>query len=421
MSEPRRPIHSLRRATLAVILAGGRGTRLHQLTARRSKPSVPFGGKFRIIDFALSNCINSGIRGICILTQYKAHSLMRHVQRGWTLNRPEFGEFIELIPAQQRVGNNWYLGTADAMYQNIDIIESHEPEYVLVLAGDHVYKMDYSLMIAQHMEHDADVTVGCVEVHRDQASEFGLMSVDDDAHIVEFVEKPADPTPYLHANGHALASMGIYLFQRDFLMELLKQDAASPASTHDFGKDIIPSLIGDHPVVACPLGLMGASGQRYWRDVGTIDAYWAANMDLIGVTPELNLYDPEWPIFTWQEQLPPAKFVFDNDKRRGTAVDSLVASGCIVSGGKVVRSLLSNNVRINSYSVVKDSVLLPSVEVGRSCRIQRAVIDKDCRIPAGTVIGENLDEDRKRFHVSPKGIVLVCPDMLATSEQHSGK
>lgn len=420
MTEPRRPIHSLRRATLALILAGGRGTRLHQLTARRSKPSVPFGGKFRIIDFALSNCVNSGIRGICILTQYKAHSLMRHVQRGWTFNRPEFGEFIELIPAQQRIGNNWYLGTADAVYQNIDILKSHEPEYVLILAGDHVYKMDYSLMIAQHMEHDADVTVGCVEVSREQASEFGVMRVDERGRIVEFVEKPADPTPYLQPNGRALASMGIYLFQADFLNELLTRDAESPTSTHDFGKDIIPSLISRHPVVACPLGLMGASGQRYWRDVGTIDSYWEANMDLIGITPELNLYDPEWPIFTWQEQLPPAKFVFDNDKRRGMAVDSLVASGCIVSGGRVERSLLSNNVRVNSYSQIQDSVLLPGVEVGRSCRIRRAVIDKDCKIPAGTVIGENIEQDRKRFHVSSKGIVLVCPDMLS-SETNGGK
>ena len=421
MSEARRPIHSARRATLALILAGGRGTRLHQLTARRSKPAVPFGGKFRIIDFSLSNCVNSGIRSMCILTQYKAHSLMRHVQRGWNFNRPEFGEFIELIPAQQRVGNNWYLGTADAVYQNLDIIESHEPEYVLILAGDHVYKMDYSLMIAQHMENNADVAVGCAEVPGKIASEFGLIRIDEQYRVTEFVEKPADARPYLTEQGHALASMGIYLFKADFLDRLLKADAALATSSHDFGKDIIPSLIPDHNVVACPLGLMGASGQRYWRDVGTIDSFWQANMDLIGVTPELNLYDPEWPIFTSQEQLPPAKFVFDNEKRRGMAVDSLVASGCVVSGSKVQRSLLSTNVRVNSYSLVQDSVVLPNVEIGRSCTIRRAIIDKDCKIPPSTVIGENPAEDRKRFHISPNGIVLVCPDMLTPEGKHGAK
>lgn len=415
MSTPRRTMHSLRQATLAVILAGGRGTRMQDLTANRSKPAVPFGGKYRIIDFALSNCVNSGIHRMCILTQYKAHSLMRHVQHGWNFNRPEFGEFIELIPAQQRTGDNWYLGTADAVYQNLDIIQSHEPEFVLMLAGDHIYKMDYSLMIAQHMGRDADVTVGCVEAPADLASELGVMRIDDQQRIVQFVEKPADPTPFLIDNHYVLASMGIYLFRADFLSKLLQRDAASASSTRDFGKDIIPSLIDEHRVVACSLSLMSSNGQRYWRDVGTIDAYWEANMDLIGVTPELNLYDSAWPIFTWQKQLPPAKFVFDNRRRRGMAVDSMVADGCIVSGGKVERSLLSNNVRVNSYSRVRDSVLLPGVEVGRSCRIRRAIIDTDCKIPAGTVIGENLEEDRQRFHVSPKGIVLVCADMLPVS------
>lgn len=407
-----RSIQSLQRATLALILAGGRGTRLHHLTARRSKPAVPFGGKFRIIDFALSNCVNSGIRRICVLTQYKAHSLMRHIQRGWSFQRSEFGEFVELVPAQQRVGNDWYLGTADAVYQNLDIIEAHAPEFVLVLAGDHVYKMDYSLMIAQHLENDADVTVGCVEVPSAKASEFGLMRIDQAFRVTEFTEKPADPTPYIVDSGHALGSMGIYLFKAPLLQRLLSDDAKSTTSSHDFGKDILPRLIAASRVVACPLGLMGAKGQRYWRDVGTVDSYWEAHMDLIGVTPELNLYDPDWPIFTCQEHVPPAKFVFNNDRRRGMAVDSLVSGGCIVSGGKVERSLLSTNVRINSYSHVQDSVLLPGVEVGRSSRIRRAIIDKNCKLPVGTVIGENPEEDKKRFYISPKGIALVCPDML---------
>ncbi len=413
MNDSGRSLRAVQRDTLAVVLAGGRGTRLHQLTAHRSKPAVPFGGKYRIIDFVLSNCINSGIRHICILTQYKAHSLMQHLQCGWSFHRPQFGELIDVIPAQQRIGENWYLGTADAVFQNLDIIHAHGPDYVLVLAGDHIYKMDYVLMIAQHLQHDADVTIGCVEVPPDQASEFGLMGVDEGYRVTDFVEKPANPGPHLTPEGYALASMGIYLFSTELVTELLRRDARSKTSSHDFGKDIIPALIDSHHLVACPLGLMGGTGQRYWRDAGTVDAYWEANMDLIGVTPELNLYETDWPIMTCQEQFPPAKFVFDDeDGRRGSAVDSLVASGCIVSGGRIERSLLSANVRVNSYAEVKDSVLLPGVEIGRLARIRRAIIDSDCRIPVGMVIGEDIERDRKRFHVSPKGIVLVCQEML---------
>lgn len=408
----------MRGGTLAIVLAGGRGTRLHQLTAHRAKPAVPFGGKFRIIDFVLSNCINSGIRRICILTQFKAHSLIRHIQYGWSFHRPQFGEYIEVLPAQKRVGENWYLGTADAVFQNLDIIESHQPEYVLVLAGDHIYKMDYGIMLARHIEYNAEVTVGCVEVPPEHASDFGLMQVDDDARVMKFVEKPADPTPYLTANGYALASMGIYLFTTEFLFSLLDHDAGSETSSHDFGKDIIPSLINDHRVLACPME-PGDGNQRYWRDVGTVDAYWEASMDLIAVTPELNLYETDWPIMTRQEQFPPAKFVFnDDDGRRGTAIDSLVASGSIVSGGRVIRSLLSTNVHINSYAEINDSVLLPGVQVGRSARIRRAIIDSNCNIPAGMVIGEDIEEDRKRFHVSPKGIVLVSTEMLEGQATH---
>lgn len=414
MREAGRSIRALQRETLAIVLAGGRGTRLHQLTANRSKPAVPFAGKFRIIDFVLSNCINSGIRRICILTQYKAHSLMHHLQDGWSFHRPQFGECIDVIPAQQRVGQNWYLGTADAVYQNLDIIESYRPEFVLVLAGDHIYKMDYALMLAQHLEHEADVTVGCVEVAGEQASEFGLMDSDDDYRIVDFVEKPSDPGPHLNADGYALASMGIYLFKREFLFDVLRRDAGLQGSSHDFGKDILPSLIADHRVMACPLTMMGGPGQRYWRDVGTIDAYWEANMDLIGVTPELNLYETDWPVMTCQEQLPPAKFVFDDEDRRGIAIDSMVASGCIVSGARVERSLLSTNVRINSWAEVRDSVLLPGVQVGRRAKIRRAIIDSDCRIPVGMEIGYDEARDKARFHVSPSGIVLVTPEMLGS-------
>lgn len=398
--------------TNAVILAGGRGKRLQQLTTKRSKPAVPFGGKFRIIDFALSNCINSGIRKISIPTQYKAHSLIRHIERGWSFCRHEFGEFIELLPAQQLVETSWYLGTADAVYQNLEIIKAHNPSYVLILAGDHIYKMDFGVMIARHLEKAADVTIGCVEVPIDQAHAYGVMSVDEDFRITAFSEKPAQPDPLPDREDVALVSMGIYLFRTDFLCQLLEEDASNSASNHDFGHDIIPKLIDKHYVQSCQFHDMEVSSQAYWRDVGTVDAYWEANMELLEVTPQLNMYDNQWPILTYQEQLPPAKFVFDDEDRRGMAVDSLVSGGCILSGGVARHSLLSNNVRINSHSEVTDSVLLPNVEVGRNCRIRKAVIDNDCYIPENTVIGFDLEEDSKKFEVTSGGVVLVSAEML---------
>ncbi|OGT82124.1 MAG: glucose-1-phosphate adenylyltransferase [Gammaproteobacteria bacterium RIFCSPLOWO2_02_FULL_52_10] len=408
----RRSVERVVRDTLAVVMAGGRGTRLNRLTARHSKPAVPFGGKYRIIDFTLSNCINSGIHKIAILTQYRAHSLIRHVERAWSFFRDEFGEFVELLPAQERFeSSSWYLGTADSVYQNLDIIQEHRPSYVLVLAGDHVYKMDYGVMIAAHLRKEADVTVGCVSVPVKESSHFGIIEADEDGRIIGFEEKPKKAKPKYGHKNMALASMGIYLFSIDNLLGVLERDAQSPTSSHDFGKDILPSIYQEHRVYTCQLDVE-SSDYGYWRDVGTVHAYWQANLELIGVTPPLNLYDPDWPIRTYQAQLPPAKFVFDDDDRRGMAVDSMVSAGCIVSGSKISHSLLSNNVRVHSYSVIKNSVLLPNVVVGRNCQIANAVIDSDCRLPENTVIGENLEADRKHFHVTPEGIVLVCPEML---------
>jgi glucose-1-phosphate adenylyltransferase len=401
------------RETLAVVMAGGRGRRLGPLTARNSKPAIPFGGKYRIIDFTLSNCINSGIYKICVLTQYRAHSLIRHIQRGWSFWREEFDEFVELLPAQERYETSqWYQGTADAVYQNLDIIADHHPAYVLVLAGDHIYKMDYGLMIATHIEKGADVTVGCVEVPLAEAGHFGLMVVDDDHRVIGFQEKPEQPQPMPGRTEAALASMGIYLFSTDLLIRLLQADAEAETSSHDFGRDILPLIHSDHRVMACPFNDMQADEQGYWRDVGTVDAYWSANLELIGVTPPLNLYDRDWPIRTAAVQLPPAKFVFDNDDRRGMAVDSMVSAGCIVSGALVRHSLLFNDVRVNSFSRVTDSVVLPGTVIGRHCRIHRAIIDSNCHIPENTVIGEDPVVDERRFHVTPGGVVLVCPEML---------
>lgn len=405
-------VSRLTRNTLALILAGGRGSRLKHLTKWRSKPAVPFGGKFRIIDFPLSNCINSGIRQVGVLTQYKAHSLILHIQKGWSFLRGEFGEFVELLPAQQRIENNWYTGTADAVYQNLDIFRNHDPSYVLILAGDHIYRMDYGTMIAHHVETGADMTVGCIEVDLETAKGFGVMAVDEDGLVREFAEKPDDPKPIPGSDDTALASMGIYIFNKDFLFEQLIKDADMPNSSHDFGRDIIPSVIDKYRVVSYSFQDPRSGKQAYWRDVGTIDAFWAANLELIGVTPDLNLYDKTWPIWTYQEQLPPAKFIFDNDDRRGMAVDSMVSGGCIISGSKVSNSLLFSNVRLNSYSEVNDSVILPDVDIGRHCRITKAVIDKGCKIPEGTIIGEDLEADAKRFLVSPGGVVLVTGEML---------
>jgi glucose-1-phosphate adenylyltransferase len=412
-------VSRLTRDTLALILAGGRGSRLKQMTMWRAKPAVPFGGKFRIIDFTLSNCINSGIRRVGVLTQYKAHSLIRHIQWGWTFQRPELGEFIELLPASQRIETSWYAGTADALYQNLDIFRNHSPEFVLILAGDHIYKMDYGPMIAHHVEHSADLTVGCIEVGLERASQFGVMKVDKDGRILEFLEKPENPEPVPGRKDVALASMGIYVFSARFLYEQLIKDADNARSSHDFGKDIIPEVLKNkYRVVAYPFVDVQTGKQSYWRDVGTVDAFWEANLELIGVTPELNLYDENWPIWTYQEQLPPAKFVFDEEDRRGMAVDSMVSGGCIISGATVRHSLLFSNVRVNEYACVEDSVILPNVDIDRYCDIHKAVIDKGCRIPAGTQIGVDREQDAKRFYVSPGGVVLVTPEMLGQHIHH---
>jgi glucose-1-phosphate adenylyltransferase len=408
-------VSRLTRNTLALILAGGRGSRLKHLTAWRSKPAVPFGGKFRIVDFPLSNCINSGIRRIGVLTQYKAHSLILHIQKGWGFLRGEFGEFVELWPAQQRVVETaWYAGTADAVFQNLDIMRNHNPDYVLVLAGDHIYKMDYGAMIAHHVETGADMTVGCLEVDTDRAREFGVMSVDADGQVIRFQEKPQKPETVPGHPDRCLASMGIYVFNRDFLYEQLIRDADTPNSTHDFGKDIIPAVIGRYRIMAHSFRDPRSGDQAYWRDVGTVDAFWEANLELIGVTPPLNLYDKNWPIWTYQEQLPPAKFVFDDEDRRGMAVDSMVSGGCVISGATVRHSLLFSNVRVNSFALVEDTVVLPDVDIGRYCRIRRAVIDRFCEIQEGTVIGYDAEADRAAgYYVTPSGITLVSPEMLA--------
>ena len=405
-------ISRLTRKTLAIVLAGGRGSRLKHLTRWRAKPAVPFGGKFRIIDFTLSNCINSGVRQIAILTQYKAHSLLRHIQHGWGFLRGQFGEFIELLPAQQRNECSWYLGTADAVYQNLDIIRSHNPEYVLILAGDHVYKMDYGEMLAYHLARDADLTVGCIEVPLADAKAFGVMGIDADSRIVTFAEKPEDPTPIPGSSDIALASMGIYVFKTEVLLERLVVDADDKNSDHDFGKNIIPTMIDDGRVYAYRFEDSGGERQSYWRDVGTVDGYWRANLELVGVDPELNLYDKEWPIWTNQEQVPPAKFVFDDEGRRGIAVDSMVSGGCIVSGANVRRSLLFTNVRVEQHSTIENSIILPEVTIGRHCVIRNAIIDKGCRIGDRMQIGVDRDQDAEHFYISPDGVVLVVPDML---------
>jgi len=411
-NKSQRFVSNLTRDTLALIMAGGRGERLKQLTQWRAKPAVPFGGKFRIIDFPLSNCINSGIRRIGVLTQYKSHSLNLHIQKGWGHLRGDFGEFVELLPAQQRIEASWYAGTADSIYQNLDIIRSHSPEFVLILAGDHIYKMDYGDMLAEHVDSRADVTVGCIEVDIDKASGFGVMSVDNNLSIKSFSEKPATPDPIPGKSDKALCSMGIYIFNKDLLFEMLIRDADTPNSSRDFGKDIIPAAIEKYRVKAFKFTDANSGIQAYWRDVGTVDAFWESNLELIGVTPELNLYDEEWPIWTNQEQLPPAKFIFDSDDRRGMAVDSMVSGGCIISGAHIRHSLLFSHVCISSYTKIDSSVILPDVNVGQNCRIYHAIIDKKCTIPDGTIIGKNLEDDKKRFYVSPNGVVLVTPDML---------
>ena len=412
----------LARETLALVLAGGRGSRLGPLTDWRAKPAVPFGGKFRIIDFSLSNCVNAGIRRIGICTQYKAQSLIRHVQRGWSFLDGRFQEFVELLPAQQRVTVDWYRGTADAVYQNLDIVRRHAPKYVLVLGGDHVYKMDYARMLAEHVARGADVSIGCLEVPIELASEFGVMAVDDDGRIVSFVEKPPQPPAAPGRPDQALVSMGIYAFDAAFLYDHLIRDAADGESAHDFGRNVIPAMLAGgadvraHRFADSCVNMV--EGRPYWRDVGTVDAYWEANLDLTHVTPDLNLYDDDWPIWTYQEQLPPAKFVFDTPKRRGPALDALVSGGCIISGSTVRRSLLFSNVHVHSYCSIEDSVILPDVELNRNVRLRKCVIDRSCRLPPGLEVGFDAEQDRRRFFVTERGVTLVTPDMLNQPMHH---
>jgi glucose-1-phosphate adenylyltransferase len=412
MASPRKN-SPLARDAMAYVLAGGRGSRLMELTDRRAKPAVPFGGKSRIIDFALSNALNSGIRRIGVATQYKAHSLIRHMQRGWNFFRPERNEGFDILPASQRVSEDqWYAGTADAVYQNLDIIETYDPKYIIILAGDHIYKMDYELMLQQHVNTGADVTIGALEVPREEAKGFGVLHIDDRRHITAFVEKPHVPgNPNI-----SLASMGIYVFETSFLAGLLRRDAADKNSSHDFGKDIIPYVVQNGTAVA---HLFSDSCVRsdletgtYWRDVGTVDAYWQANVDLTDTVPELDLYDHEWPIWTYGEVTPPAKFVHDLEGRRGLAVSSLVSGGCIVSGSSIRRALLFTGVRVNSFSSLEDAVVLPRVSVGRNASLKKVVIDSDIIIPEGLVVGEDPELDAKRFRRTESGVCLITQPML---------
>ncbi len=410
--------HQLVRRTSALVLAGGRGSRLKQLTDKRAKPAVYFGGKFRIIDFALSNCVNSGIRRIGVVTQYKSHSLLRHIQRGWSFLRAELNETVDLLPAQQRIDEeHWYRGTADAVFQNLDIIQSSKPEYVVVLAGDHVYKMDYSLMLEDHVLRGAGCTVGCIEVPRSEASAFGVMAVDGQRRITSFVEKPADP-PAMPGNAEvSLASMGIYVFDAAYLYALLEADLADPASSHDFGKDVIPRTVAEGRALAHPFGMsciVNPNGSPpYWRDVGTIDAFWSANLDLASINPELDIYDTEWPIWTYQRQLPPAKFIPDRNGSHGMTVNTIVSGGCIVSGSHVANSVFFSNVRVDSFCNIDQAVVLPGVTMERNCRIRKVVIDRGCVLREGLVVGEDAAADAARFERTEGGVVLITRDMLS--------
>lgn len=402
---------SLTRLTYALILAGGRGSRLGQLTDWRSKPSMPFGGQFRLIDFPLSNCVNSGIRRIGIATQYKSQCLIGHVQRGWNFLEGRLGEFVDILPAQQRVAEDWYRGTADAVFQNEDLIRAHQPEYVLILAGDHVYRMDYSRMLADHVARGAEVSVACLTVPRQDASAFGVLQVDTNQKVIAFEEKPAHPATLPDQPQLSLASMGIYIFNTRTLFDVLHKDAMNPHSHHDFGRDLLPLLVGDGRVHAHRFS-DSCVGGPYWKDVGTVDSYWSASIQLTDIIPELNLYDQDWPIWTHVEQAPPAKFVLAEKGCSGKAVDSLVSNGCIVSGGSVRRSLLFPGARVNERARVTETVVLPGASVGKGCRIRRAVIDSGCRIPDGLRIGYDLEHDRRHFHVTEQGVVLVTSAML---------
>ncbi len=407
-----RNISRLAKQTLALILAGGQGSRLYELTDWRAKPAVPFGGKFRIIDFPLSNCINSGIRRVGVITQYKSHSLVRHIIRGWSGFKPEFGEFVEVLPASKRIDEQWYKGTADAVFQNLDIIRRQQPEYVLILGGDHIYKMDYGPLVASHTTEQADMTVCCIEVDAAEAAgAFGVITVDENNRVLAFDEKPAVPAEIPGKPGRVLASMGNYVFNRDFLYEQLVRDADDPKSSHDFGSDLLPHMVEKYRVYAYPMGK--GDGRTYWRDVGTLDAFWSANMELLEFEPELDLYDKVWPIYTHQEQLPPAKFIHDDEDRRGMAIHCTVSGGCIVSGANIKNSVLFSNVDARSYSSVENSVVLPDVSIQRHCKIRNAIIDVGCVIPENMEIGFDVEKDKAAgFRVTENGITLVTPDHL---------
>lgn len=416
-----RYVSRLTKQTLALILAGGRGSRLYELTDWRAKPACYFGGKYRIIDFPLSNCVNSGIRRVGVLTQYKAHSLIRHLVRGWSHFKKEFGEFVEVLPASQRYSDDWYQGTADALYQNLDIIRAEAPKYVLVLSGDHIYKMDYGTMLVDHVERGADMTVSCLEVPVEEAAgAFGVLKVDEHNRVQAFEEKPAVPSEIPGMPGMTLASMGNYIFNTDFLLDQLLLDSRNPESSHDFGNDLIPSLINEFHVNAFPFRDMETGDRAYWRDVGTLDSFWQANMELVETTPPLNLYDQDWPLWTYQEQLPPAKFVFDFDDRRGTAVDSIISGGCIVSGSMLRKSLLFSAVKVEDYSYLEQCVVLPQVKIGKHCKIRKTIIDRGCQIPEGMVIGYDADQDKANgFRVTKGGVVLVTRGMLGQPEGYA--
>ena len=412
------PIRSLTQQAYALVLAGGRGTRLRQLTDHRAKPAVHFAGTMRIIDFALGNCVNSGLRRIGVLTQYKAQSLIRHVERSWGFLEASLGEYVDIVPAQQRRDERWYTGTADAVYQNLDILRESRPKYVVVLGGDHIYKMDYGVLLADHVARGADMSVACLEVPLADASEFGIMTIDEEQRIVAFDEKPAHPAALPNKPDRALASMGIYAFNADFLVEQLELDALDPLSSHDFGKDLIPRLVHQARVYAHRFedSCVNMVGDRpYWRDVGTLDAYWEANLDLTHVVPELNLYDAAWPMLGRQPHRPPAKFVFDDVGRCGFAFDSLVSDGCIVSGALVRRSILFYGTRVGEGSSVEDSVVLPNVTIGRGVSLRRVIVDKGCVVPDGLQAGLDPEQDRRRFNVTERGIVLITPEMLGAS------
>jgi glucose-1-phosphate adenylyltransferase len=420
-----RPNARLSSQAMAFVLAGGRGSRLKELTDRRAKPAVYFGGKTRIIDFALSNALNSGIRKMAIATQYKAHSLIRHMQRGWGFFRAERNEYLDILPASQRVDENkWYLGTADAVTQNIDIVDDYDIEYVVILAGDHIYKMDYEIMLRQHVDTKADVTIGCLTVPRMEAVAFGVMHVDKEMRITQFLEKPKDPPSIPGDPDHALASMGIYVFNWKFLRDRLVKDAEDPNSSHDFGNDIIPDIVKHGKAVAHKFAdscvRSGLEKEPYWRDVGTVDAFWRANIDLTDFVPELDLYDNSWPIWTYSESVPPAKFIHDEDGRRGMAISSLVSGDCIVSGSEVRNSLLFTGVRTHSYAALDHVVALPYVDIARKARLKNCVIDRGVQIPAGLIVGEDAAEDAKWFRRTDSGIVLVTQDMLNARAKAKG-